>query len=45
MSTTVDRTQEGAPRQPAPEIVRVSVPQALAGAPSCARSGSCGAVS
>ena len=27
MSTTVDRTQESAPRQPAPEIVRVSVPQ------------------
>jgi ABC-2 type transport system permease protein len=27
MSTTVDRTQEGAPRQPAPEIVRVSVPK------------------
>src|SRR6201994_3618808 len=27
MSTTVDRTQEGAPQQPAPEIVRVSVPK------------------
>ena len=27
MSTTVDRTQEGAPRQSAPEIVRVSVPK------------------
>ena len=27
MSTTVDRTHEGAPQQPAPEIVRVSVPK------------------
>ena len=27
MSTTVDRTQEGAPQQPAPEVVRVSVPK------------------
>src|SRR5690242_16580092 len=27
MSTTVDRTHEGAPQRPAPEIVRVSVPQ------------------
>src|SRR6476661_5962464 len=27
MSTTVDRTHEGAAQQPAPEIVRVSVPQ------------------
>jgi len=27
MSTTVDRTHEGAPQQSAPEIVRVSVPK------------------